>query len=459
MERLISTRRTIHNSLTADVQEWAAIYERASDPDGGAQDKYSIPEQDRLCKQWVADEGMRVYDIYLDIGGKGDDLHRPGLERLRRDLRAGRFATVVVNEYDRFSRDSGITSIVLHEAREHDVRVVFVQEPDANDDTPMGRLLLWFKGWKAEEEHVAIRQRTQRGLRARARAGKLIPGSFPRYGYLYGDAKKTHYILDEETAHVVRRIYRDFVRGKSLQHIADDLAREGIVSPGRRAQLKGWAYVTYKGGTPRPPLPARWRVTTLRRLLKWPGYCGHHAAYCHSSGFIKKRDPLTGDVKRVHHMRLRDETDEAYIPLPDGVCPPLVSRELWEQAQARLRYNQEEAARNNHQPQVTLLRSGFVCCGHCGHSLHVHVMNDGYAYYCDDRHSPACSGGGIARQTPLLDGEAWAQVKAMLHDTARIRGLYDDMVEGSRERAEVAASTLRAIESASRSSRPITRTC
>ncbi|HKV85391.1 MAG TPA: hypothetical protein VJN88_12605, partial [Ktedonobacterales bacterium] len=73
-------------------------------------------------------------------------------------------------------------------------------------------------------------------------------------------------------------------------------------------------------------------------------------------------------------------------------------------------------------------------------------MNGGYAYYCDNRGSTTCSGGGTARQTPLLDREVWAQVKTMLQDSQHIRNLYNEMVEGSRERFEGTASTLRAIE-------------
>jgi site-specific DNA recombinase len=59
---------------------------------------------------------------------------------------------------------------------------------------------------------------------------------------------------------------------------------------------------------------------------------------------------------------------EEQVLLPD-IAPPIVTAEEQAAVLARLAYNQAHAIRNNTRPEATLLRAGFIQCGHCGRSM------------------------------------------------------------------------------------------
>src|SRR5207248_154207 len=112
-------------------------------------------------------------------------------------------------------------------------------------DTSEGRMTRGMKGIVSGEEKANIRLRTQGGRLARARAGKLIPGPRPLYGYRWRHAgtgkgqTKVAYEIDEATAPIVRRIFTELVAGRTLAAVAEGLHADGIPTPHRAAR---WVY-------------------------------------------------------------------------------------------------------------------------------------------------------------------------------------------------------------------------
>src|SRR5262245_53044739 len=111
-----------------------------------------------------------------------------------------------------------------------------------------------------------------------------------------------------------------------------------------------------------------WRKAPIRRIPNHPAYWGEPTAYRWQHPAAKVRPPDPGITRKVWHVSERPEDDPARVALPPSACPPLVSRELADRVQARLRENQAENAGRNPDPLATIWR-GLAVCGHCGRRM------------------------------------------------------------------------------------------
>src|SRR5581483_5596918 len=133
--------------------------------------------------------------------------------------------------------------------------VEFVTEP--LDNSPEGQLIRYIRGYAAKVEHEKIKERSIRGTRARAEAGKLLTGPRPLYGYLW-NADRSGYLVDPATAPIVQRIFAAAARGETLHRVAQTLTAEGIPT---------------RLGRP------FWQRFTLHTILTNPTYTGRATAY------------------------------------------------------------------------------------------------------------------------------------------------------------------------------------
>lgn len=362
----------------------AALYPRVSDP-LGERDGTSLDTQEAGCRRYATAHGYVVDDahVYRETHTGVELWQRPKLTALRAAIRAREVDVVIVYAIDRLARDPVHLGVILTEAQHAGVTVEFVTEP--LDNSPEGQLIRFVRGYAAKVEHEKIKERTMRGKRARAEAGKLIPGWKPRYGYRF-TADRTRYEIDPATAPIVQGVYAAALRGRSIYGIACDLTDDGVLRPAG-PDTNG------QNGT-------RWGQRTVWLILTNPIYAGDAAAW---------RDSHTGPA----------------ISLPAGTAPALVDRATFDAVQTRLAQNKQRAARNNRDPEASLLRGGYARCGHCGWTLHVykstsHHKPDGtkYAtlvYRCSRGQKPGYAGTctpTIAVRT--LDAAAWARVAELL---------------------------------------------
>ena len=250
------------------------------------------------------------------------------------------------------------------------------------------RVVVYFAGYAAKVERRQIRERAMRGRLARAQAGKLLPAKRPLYGYAWRDATKAAYDVDPVTGPIAQRIFREARAGTSLRRSASALQADGIPNP--------------SGG-------AVWSVSTLHHILTNPLYTGEAAAMRWRS----QRMPGRG-------YRPTPRPEGEWIRLPAGTVPRLVEPADFAALQERLRRNKEQATRNNRQPEMTLLRAGFVRCGECGRRLITTRRKYGVVYRGSGTNADAgCRCPEINAET--LDEEVWARVLAILTDPAIVR--------------------------------------
>lgn len=378
----------------------AAIYCRVSS--SIQEDGASLDEQERICREYADREGYQCVAVFRETAD-GEEIERPQLRQLLAAARRGDISVVVIWKQDRLGRGNKAHEVVFYMCELVGLTPLCVLEPYG--DSSEALMTRGMRGIVSGEEKKNIRLRTQGGRRARARAGKLIPGPRPLYGYRWLDAgnskgqTKIAYQVDPETAPVVRRIFEELAAGRSLRAVADGLHDDGIPTP--------------NGGR-------RWVYSTVQCIARHPGYAGEAWAF----GAIKRERARRDDGSRGYR-RVRRPDDER-VGLPEGVIPPIVPRSLVDIVRERLAQNRIDAARRNNDPEAFLLRGGFVRCGECGNVVHCYWRPVGRRriktpYYVV-RRTPAAHADcpGTAMVAQKLDEAVWSRVERLLLDPAII---------------------------------------
>ncbi|MDP9365235.1 MAG: recombinase family protein, partial [Chloroflexota bacterium] len=395
-----------------------AVYCRVST--AGQEDNSSLETQEAACRAHAAERGWVVADVYREVYSGAALFERPELGRLREALRAGGVGVVLAHALDRVSRDQAHLGFLLSEWDHLGVRLELVTEDFA--DTPEGRLLQSVRGFVAEMERLKIAERTRRGVRARVEGGRPIPGQKAPFGYRWRDQAKSGYVLDPETAPVVRRIFEAVLRGETFRSIAMALTAAGTPTPTGRGR--------------------RWEVSSLHGILTNPVYAGRPAAY------------RTRQERRKGKVRVLARPTAHWVPLPAGTAPAILTEAEFEAVQARLERNKAAAPRNNADPEATLLRCGIARCGYCGYPLSITKRaGRAHLYRCHpvgrDRHG--CPSFGI--MAPILDEAVWRRVEAVLTRPAVIAAEVARRAQSDAHATDLAALDRRLAGVASRRGR------
>jgi site-specific DNA recombinase len=405
----------------------AAVYTRVSTKrQADEPNKTSLETQEAGCRTLATRDGFPVDNghIYVDKHSGEELYERPALTALREAAKRHEFAVVYVHSIDRLSRDPVHLGIIISELERLGIAVRFVTED--LDDSPEAQLIRFIKGYGARLENETRKERSIRAKRARAMSGRPIPSNRAPYGYRWADESKSAFTPDPQTAPIVQRIYREYVAGgQTLRAIAAALTAEGIPTPSGRT--------------------TRWDMNTVRFLLTRSIYWGEARALMWQQ--VPVPTPLRSQyVRRARQVeRPRDEQ----VVLPSTVAPALVSPEMGAAVQRRLRLNQQEASRNNHEPEATLLRGGIARCGHCGRGLMVMRSRDKAGeprrvrYLCrtgKNTRGMVCSCHAI--EAHRLDSAVWQAVLRVVNDPAFI----EQEIAHMQETEQPGADTLAAID-------------
>lgn len=366
-----------------------AVYCRVSS--AGQEENHSLPTQEAACRQYAEERGWIVAHLHHEVHTGADLYGRPCLSTLRDQIRSGEVDVLLAYALDRLSRKQTHVAILAEECERAGVRLAFVTEDF--EDGAVGTFIRSAKAFAAELEREKIKERTRRGIRARAESGLPLPGPRPLYGYRWRDEKKTGLEFDAEHAPVVQGIYRDVLAGKSLRAVTRALNDRGVPTPA--------------GGQ-------AWSLGTVHKILTNPAYVGTMWA------FRWKAEKMPGGWIA---MEERPEADR--IAMPAGVVPPMVTAEEFAAVRARLAANRAQSSRNNHDPEATLLRGGFARCGYCGGTLQVErdrraEGGNGPTYTCGTTNSDRFGCPPFAIAAPLLDGAVWQRVLGVLRDPSLI---------------------------------------
>ncbi|MGN0613798.1 MAG: recombinase family protein [Porcipelethomonas sp.] len=243
-----------------------ALYCRLSQDDMLQGESNSITNQKTILKKYADDNGFRNTVFYVDDGVSGTTFERDGFKAMMTDIEAGKVGIVITKDLSRLGRDYLKTGEYIEIIfPDYDVRYIAIN--DNVDTLKSENELMAFKNifndWYARDTSKKIRA----VFKAKGQSGK--PLSVPIYGYKRSEADKHLWIIDDEPAEVVRKIFRLCIEGYGPTQIARTLTEEGIPTP--------TAYVLSKGRKPNCPNAntTRWDGKTISGILEKPEYAGH----------------------------------------------------------------------------------------------------------------------------------------------------------------------------------------
>jgi site-specific DNA recombinase len=407
----------------------AALYCRVSTKRQGEDDKASLPTQLAALQALAADLGYAVDDLYTyqDMHS-GEELHqRPELTRLRQDAQERRFGLVLAYNVYALAKNTAHMAILKDDWDQIGIGLQFAIEE--LEDTPLGRMILSARTFAAEVEGERRKDRMQRALMAQVQRGKPASGKRPPYGYQWPDVrdartgklKKDRLERDPLTWPVVERIWREALGGRTLRAMAAGLTRDRVPTPSGQSLV--------------------WDPVTVRYLLTNPLYWGQPVA------LRRKLVPVEPHLRKhyAHKSKPVARPIEEQVPLPADYAPAVVSPDVAERVQMRLRLQQRLATPQNPDPQE-LLR-GIARCGYCEGGLLVAHHQGRWGrprstYRCrkGNRLNGTCAKHGIEAHT--LDAAAWAKVSEVLTHPA----LIEQELERMRAMPDPGADTLASID-------------
>lgn len=342
----------------------AALYIRLSKEDGDKNESYSVTSQREILKEYIKQRpDIFLFDYYVDDGWSGTNFDRPAFCRMMQDIYDGRVNCVVVKDLSRFGRNYTDAGHYLDDVFvRFGVRFIALNngvDSISNSMNAATKCITVGVQNVINESVAATTSVNVRGtLNVSRKQGKFI-GSFPTYGYLKDPNDHHKLIIDEETAPVVRQIFRWFLEGKSIIGITKTLNAMGILNPSTYKMQKGWNY-RHTSGKRNDGL---WCDSTVRRMLSNQMYIGNMVQ--------GKNTTISYKIKQCKSVPKSD-----WIVV-ENTHEPIIDKETFEKAQSLFHRNTRTAPAKT---EVDLF-SGFVKCADCHRAMSKKTNRHPYATY------------------------------------------------------------------------------
>ena len=311
-------KRTKANGLTA-------LYERLSKDDENGGDSNSIIHQKQMLEEYAKAHGYTNYVHFTDDGWSGATFDRPAWNRLIEGVKAGEITTVISKDLSRIGRDhlqvGFFTDILFREKEVHFIAINNGIDSDHQESSEYAPFLNIMNEWYVRDTSKKIKA----VFKARGTSGKAHTSNIPPYGYLKDSENPDHWIVDEEAAAIVRRIYQMTIEGKGPYEIARILAKDRVERPSFYLGEKG---LGNHAGKYDKENPYAWRGNTVSMLISRPEYIGK------TVNFRTYKDSY-----RDKRQKRADKEDWVVFP---GTQEPIIDTATWELAQ-KLRQNVRKA--------------------------------------------------------------------------------------------------------------------
>lgn len=209
-----------------------AAYCRLSKDDGESKISESIENQMKMIREYVSkSDDLEIADIYIDDGYSGLYFaNRPEFQRMMEDIYKGKIQGVITKDISRLGREHIETSNYIERVFPS-LNIRYIAILDGVDSVAhSNEELAQFKTLFNDMYSRDISKKIKGSLAAQKKRGKFMSGFAP-YGYAKDPKDKHHFIIDEEAANVVRRIFNMYLSGYSRDRIAKILNEEGVMPP------------------------------------------------------------------------------------------------------------------------------------------------------------------------------------------------------------------------------------
>ena len=326
------------------------LYERLSRDDELQGESNSISNQKQMLEEFARRNGLPNPTHFTDDGISGTRFDRPGFLAMMEEVEAGRVEAIVIKDMSRLGRDYLKVGQVMEVLRQRGVRLIAINDgvdslKGDDDFTPFRNIMNEFYARDTSRKIRSV-------FKSKGMSGKHLTGTVI-YGYLW-DEKREHWLVDEEAAEVVRRIFSLTLEGYGPYQIACKLSAD-------RIEIPVVHLARFNEGVNRSkPVkdPYGWGSSTIVNILKKREYLGHTINFKTRKHFKDKKSHYVSEDE----WTIFENTHEA-----------IIDQQTFDLAQ-KIRSNVRRYP--NGWGEAAPL-TGLLYCADCGGKMYVHRTNNG----------------------------------------------------------------------------------
>lgn len=328
-----------------------ALYERLSRDDELQGESNSISNQKKILMDYAKAHDLPSPVHFTDDGISGTRFDRPGFMAMMDAVNDGTVGTICIKDMSRMGRDYLKVGQVMEMLRQKGVRLIAINDgvdtfKGDDDFTPFRNIM---NEWYARDTSKKIKS----VFKAKGKSGKHVASTCP-YGYLKDENDGNHWIVDEEAAEIVRRIFRQTIEGYGPYQIASMLEQDKVEIPGvHMAKFGQGLHQTSKIKD-----PYHWSSSTIVSILRKQEYLGHTVNFKTAKHFKDKKSHYVSQDNWV----IFEDTQE-----------PIIDQETFDLVQ-KIRSNVRRYP--DGWGEVHLL-TGLMYCADCGAKMYVHRTSNG----------------------------------------------------------------------------------
>ena len=326
------------------------LYERLSRDDELQGESNSISNQKQMLEDFARRNGLPNPTHFTDDGISGTRFDRPGFLAMMEEVEAGRVEAIVIKDMSRLGRDYLKVGQVMEVLRQRGIRLIAINDgvdslKGDDDFTPFRNIMNEFYARDTSRKIRSV-------FKSKGMSGKHLTGTVI-YGYLW-DEKREHWLVDEEAAEVVRRIFSLTLEGYGPYQIACKLSAD-------RIEIPVVHLARFNEGVNRSkPVkdPYGWGSSTIVNILKKREYLGHTINFKTRKHFKDKKSHYVSEDE----WTIFENTHEA-----------IIDQQTFDLAQ-KIRSNVRRYP--NGWGEAAPL-TGLLYCADCGGKMYVHRTNNG----------------------------------------------------------------------------------
>ena len=326
------------------------LYERLSRDDELQGESNSISHQKQMLEEFARRNGLPNPTHFTDDGVSGTRFDRPGFLAMMEEVEAGRVEAIVIKDMSRLGRDYLKVGQVMEILRQRGVRLIAINDgvdslKGDDDFTPFRNIMNEFYARDTSRKIRSV-------FKSKGMSGKHLTGTVI-YGYLW-DEKREHWLVDEEAAEVVRRIFSLTMEGYGPYQISKLLSEAKVEIPA--VHLARF----HEGVNRSKPVkdPYGWGSSTIVNILKKREYLGHTINFKTRKHFKDKKS---------HYV------DESEWTIFENTHEAIIDQETFDNVQ-RIRANVRRYPDGWGEAHPL---TGLMYCADCGGKMYVHRVNNG----------------------------------------------------------------------------------
>lgn len=405
------------NEMLRATDKITALYCRLSVEDtkdekkNGKEDlSNSIQNQKAMLLQYARDHRFPHPTFFIDDGYSGVTYDRPGFQKMLDEIEAGHVGTVITKDLSRLGRNSALTGLYINYTfPQNDVRYIAINDhfdsinPNSTDSDIAG-IKNWFNEFFAKDTSRKIRA----VQKAKGERGERLTVHVP-YGYMKNPENPKEWMIDEEAAQVVKKIFTLCMNGRGPSQIADQLEKDKILTPTAYKNKQG-----VKTPHTEPENPYRWHESTIVSILERKEYIGATVNFkTYTNSIWDKKQRENPEENRVIFYNTH---------------PAIIEQEVFDKVQEIRQQRHRRTATGKSSPF-----SGLVFCADCKQKLYYSTTKyfekrqDFFICSTHRANKDKCSGHYI--RAVVLEDLVWNHMKEVISYVTRYEAYFRTEME------------------------------